>query len=147
MAEFALRPATADDAGAIRWLIINGGINPTGLDWKRFIVALAPDGGVIGCGQIKPHGRDVLELASIAVRPEYRHRGIASAIIERLLQTPGRPLYLMCRSPLGPFYARFGFQGIPQEEMPTYFRRISKLAGMVEAMARAGDFLLVMKLM
>ncbi len=146
MVEYAIRPALEKEAASIRKLIHKVGINPTGLDWKRFVVAVTPEGEMIGCGQLKPHGKHVLELASLAVNPEYRFQGIASAIIEDLLKDPARPLYLMCRSPLGPFYEKFGFQRLELNEMPGYFRRISQLAGLVESLANVDETLLVMKL-
>ena len=110
-----------------------------GLDWKRFIVATNPDGKAIGCGQLKPHGKKTLELASIVVASEYRNQGVARAIIEHLLADSPRPLYLMCRSRLQPLYEKFGFHGISYTEMPRYFQRISKLAGWVEMVARSGE--------
>jgi len=57
-----------------------------GIDWKRFVVAVNAQDEVIGIGQLKPHGREILELASIGVHPEYRSQGIARAIIEYLLR-------------------------------------------------------------
>jgi N-acetylglutamate synthase-like GNAT family acetyltransferase len=146
LAEYSLRPAAETDAGAIRRLILKVGINPTALDWRRFIVATAPEGRVIGCGQIKPHGREIMELASIAVEEKYRKQGIAAAIINELLRTPTRPLYLTCRSRLGPYYERFGFVAIGPDEMPVYFRRLTQVAGILDAVARLGETLLVMKL-
>ena len=110
-----------------------------GLDWKRFVVATDQEGEVIGCGQLKPHGKEIFELASIATRPEYRNQGVARAIIERLLADSPRPLYLMCRSRLEPLYEKFGFHAISYAEMPRYFQRISKLAGWVEMVARSGE--------
>ena len=148
MKDFSLRPALITDFSSIKELIHLGEINPTGLDWKRFVVATDPEGELIGCGQLKPHGREILELASIAVHPKYRNRGVARAIIEYLLADGPRPLYLMCRSRLEPLYKKFGFRAISYEEMPRYFQRISKLAGWVEMVARSGegDGLSVMKL-
>jgi len=148
MTNFTLRPATETDLPSIKTLIYSGGINPTGLAWKRFVVATSPDGKVIGCGQLKPHGKEILELASLAVSSEYRNQGVARAIIEHLLAESPRPLYLMCRSRLEPLYEKFGFRAILYEEMPHYFQRISKLAGWVETVARfgEGDGLSVMKL-
>jgi len=145
---YNLRPALKTDLPSIKELIYVGEINPTGLDWKRFVVATNPDGEVIGCGQLKPHGKEILELASIVVDPEYRNQGVAREIIEHLLANSPRPLYLMCRSRLEPLYEKFGFRAIPYEEMPRYFQRISKLAGWVETVARfgEGDGLSVMKL-
>lgn len=146
MTEYTLQPAAGADFPAIRRLIHEGGINPTGLDWRRFLVAVTPAGEVIGCGQLKPHGEEVIELASIAVAPAFRNRGIASAIIADLLATAPRPLYLMCRSGLGPFYQKFQFQPLEIADMPAYFRRLARLAGLVELLAQSGQTLLVMKL-
>ena len=40
MAEFELRAATEDDFPQIKALIHLVHINPTGLDWRRFLVAV-----------------------------------------------------------------------------------------------------------
>jgi len=148
MTTFTIRPARETDLPAIKELIYSNEINPMGIAWQRFIVATGPDGKVIGCGQLKPHRKEILELASLAVISEYRNQGIARAIIEHLLADSPRPLYLMCRSRLEPLYEKFGFRAIAYEEMPRYFQRISKLAGWVETVAKfgEGDGLSVMKL-
>ena len=105
-----LRPATAADAAVIRSLVYAARINPTGLDWKRFVVAPGPNGEVIGCAQIKPHRDGSRELASLVVAPAWRGNGVARAIIEHLVANHPGPLYLTCRASLGPFYERFGFR-------------------------------------
>ena len=142
---FSLRPATVDDDSAIRRLVQIGRINPTGLDWKRFCVAVTPDGVVIGCGQIKPHMDGSRELASIVVDPAWRGQGVARAIIDRLLDEHPDDVYLMCRSVLGSFYEKFGFRSLSPGEMPKYFRRISQVAGLLHALQDEGDSLLVMR--
>jgi N-acetylglutamate synthase-like GNAT family acetyltransferase len=144
--KYVLRPAHEPESARIRGLIHLVGINPIGLDWRRFVVAVNDRDEIVGCGQIKPHGREILELASVAVYPEHQGKGVARAIIEHLLANSPRPLYLMCESSLGPLYEKFGFGGIPYEEMPRYFQRISKLAGMVTILAHRDERLLVMKL-
>jgi amino-acid N-acetyltransferase len=141
-----VRPARETEASQIRKLIHLVGINPTGLDWKRFVVAVNEQDEMIGCGQLKPHGGDILELASIAVYPEHQGNGIGRAIIEHLLQESSRPLYLICESSNGPLYEKFGFRAIPYEEMPRYFQRLSRLAGLVTTLAQREERLLVMKL-
>jgi N-acetylglutamate synthase-like GNAT family acetyltransferase len=147
LADYTLRPALESEAGQINKLIHLVGINPTGLDWKRFIVAVDTAGQIIGCGQIKPHGRDILELASIGVLPEHRGQGLARAIIEKLLSTESfRPLYLMCMSHNGPLYEKFGFQSMAAAEMPRYFQRIYKLFELAHALKKTDEELLVMKL-
>ena len=146
MENYTLRKAQESESAQIKALIRLVGINPMGLDWKRFIVAVNDREEVIGCGQLKPHGKDILELASIAVVPEYRKRGIARAIIERLLKDSPRPLYLTCVSRMGPLYEKFGFRAIAYEEMPRYFQRLSRLAMALMSLSNRNDELLVMKL-
>jgi len=146
MTDFTLRPARETDFRAIKGLIRLGGINPMGLDWKRFLVAVNADDQVIACGQIKPHGQGILELASIAVHPAGRKQGIARAIIEHLLAGSPRPLFLMCRSGLDPLYQKFGFRGLEYDEMPRYFQRMVKLVDFAKAFSNTNETLLIMKL-
>lgn len=117
-----------------------------GLDWRRFFLAVDSSGRMVGCGQLKPHRGGVLELASIAVDPVYRRSGIARAIIEGLIAEAPRPLYLTCRSRLGDFYRKWGFQPIDQAEMPAYFARLSRLASLFMGSRRDREHLLVMVL-
>ena len=146
MTTHTLRPARESESRAIKALIHLVGINPMGVDWKRFVVAVNDQDDILGIGQLKPHGKDILELASIAIYPEYRGQGIARAIIEHLLKDSPRPLYLMCESKNGALYDKFGFREIPYKEMPRYFQRISRLAGLAGILARQDERLLVMKL-
>jgi hypothetical protein len=131
LADVTLRPATADDAADIKALIHLVRINPTGLDWKRFLVACSADGELIACAQVKPHADGTLELASLAVRPAW------------LSQSP-RPIYLTCRSSLGIFYEKFGFRALTSDELTPYFRRIQRLADTF--LFRKDETLLVMRL-
>jgi N-acetylglutamate synthase-like GNAT family acetyltransferase len=141
----SLRAATVNDAPSISSLVRLSGINPLGLDWRRFIVAVSTTGEVIGCGQIKPHRDGSDELASLAVSPAWQGQGIARKIIDNLCKSHQGDLYLMCRSSLGSLYERCGFQPIDREEMPIYFRRISRLARVTEYLYKDGETLLVMK--
>ncbi len=143
MDDLKLRDAVEADFPAIRALIRQTGINPTGLDWRRFSVAESPVGECIGCGQLKPHSNDSLELASLAVVPAWRGRGVARLIIQALMEKAPRPLYLTCRAPLGSFYEKFGFRVLTRNEMPPYFRRLSRLAGIVGKLLN--ETMLVMK--
>lgn len=120
---FSLRAARREDAQAIRQLIWQVQINPLGLDWKRFLLAVDAEDRLLGCGQLKPHRDASIELASIAVQPNFRGQGIAQAIIEQLLAQTGRPVYLNCAAPMREFYERFGFHSIGPDEMPATFRR------------------------
>jgi N-acetylglutamate synthase-like GNAT family acetyltransferase len=124
---YTLRPARAADFPAIRQLINHVGINPMGLHWERFVLAVDVQGSMIGCGQVKIHGDGSRELASIAVVEPWRSQGVASKIIIHLMEAESEQLYLTCRLELGSFYQRFGFRQAAPHELPTYFRRLSKL--------------------
>ncbi len=141
---FEIRSARQSDFPAIRSLVRLVKINPMNLDWRRFVVAITSEGVLIGCGQIKPHGEGSMELASIAVAPDWRHQGVASAIINRLLTEHPSRLYLTCRANLEAFYARFGFRTIAPQAMPGYFRRISLLFSVIYRLNLIDERLLVM---
>ncbi len=146
MGDYELRAAMESDFPAIRRLIHVVGINPMALDWRRFLIAVDDSGNLLGCGQLKPHGKEIVELASIAVEPGYRKQGIASAIIDQLLGRAPRPLYLICRSTMGPFYERWDFKALATHEMPAYFRRLARLAAVFAPLSGEGGGLLVMEL-
>lgn len=126
MNALSFRPATAAHQPTIRRMIYRAGINPLGLDWRRFLVAEA-DGQIVAIGQIKPHADGSRELASLAVIPSQQGQGIGSAMVRRLLASSSAPLYLTCRAGLQTYYTRFGFRTITLDEMPPYFRRIARL--------------------
>ena len=147
MGEIIIRAAKAEDFSNIRRLIHAVNINPTGLDWKRFLVAFSPANEFLGCGQIKPHRDGSIELASIAVQEHFRGRGVARAIIEKLLVGESRrPLYLMCRLRLVALYEKFGFRIIGRNEMPPYFQMISRAERIFNKSAESMDRLRVMRL-
>jgi N-acetylglutamate synthase-like GNAT family acetyltransferase len=145
METYPIRPARQDEFSEIRRLIRQVGINPTGLDWRRFVVAVDAADQMIGCGQIKPHDGGILELASIAVKPNWRERGVARAIIEHLLDENQGTLYLTCRARLGPLYERFGFRSLRKEEMPDHYRRLYRLAETLQSLRILKEGMLVMR--
>lgn len=145
MSGYEIRSALEIESTQIRKLIDLVGINPMGLDWKRFVVVVE-SGQVVACGQVKPHGSDIRELASIAVHPEYRRRGLARSVIETLLGRHPRPLYLMCMSHNGAMYEKFGFRKLSAGQTPRYFARIKKLFDASKVFRKSHGELLVMKL-
>jgi N-acetylglutamate synthase-like GNAT family acetyltransferase len=141
-----LRNARAEDSPKIKALIYQVGINPLDLNWRHFVIAYDINGEFLACGQVKKHRDGSLELASIAVKPELRNNGVASRIIDHLIETHPPPLYLTCREKLGTFYEKFGFHVIKTEDMPPYFRRIARIANMLGGLKLIPGDLLVMKL-
>ncbi len=115
------------------------------LHWEHFILAVNAQGEMIGCGQIKPHIDGSRELASIAVEQCCRGRGVARAVIERLMQGQTPPLYLTCRSKLVPLYEKFGFRAVERtQEMPAYFRLIARAFKVFRWLFQSEDRLAVM---
>ena len=127
MANFTLRKASESDFAFIKQLVKDSNINPFGLSWERFIVAESA-GEFVGCGQLKPHGDGSVELASLAVLPKYRGQGVAVLLINHLIATGPRPLYLTCRSELRSFYEKYNFRVLATDEMTPYFRRLYRFA-------------------
>ena len=122
-----IRSATEADQAEITRIVRSSNIIPFGLAWPRFLVAEG-EGRIVGVGQVRQHGDGSRELASIAVIPEYRHRGVATAVVNALLARETGDLYLTCRHQLEPFYNRFGFVTVGRNEMSPYFRRLSWIA-------------------
>jgi N-acetylglutamate synthase-like GNAT family acetyltransferase len=149
---FVLRPATAVDEPIIRALIREGRINPFGLHWPKFIVAVdAQNDTVIGCGQLKRINDEVYELASLAVTAVWRRRGVAQAIIHALqekhqAQHPHLPLWLMCESRLVPFYTQYDFVELHDyTQMPRHFARYKRLVSGMMWLFRQRGYLAVMR--
>lgn len=140
-----LRRATAAEAGLIGQMVRQAKINPTGLDWRRFMLAVDETGRVVGCGQLKPHGADAIELASIVVLPEFQGQGIARLLIEHFIQVHPGDLYLMCRPVLQPFYEKFGFYVLSEDQMPAYFRRIAAIFRRLRRVVKSAHGPLIMK--
>lgn len=145
------RRASAADQRAIRALIREAQLNPLSLDWPRFLLAVDDtSGAVVGTGQIKAHGDGSREMASIAVRPAYQGRGIATEIVRRLIAQDAResdaPLYLLCAGDMPPFYERFGFHRLEPATLPPYFRRLTRLTTFAQVFVRAGLTPVVMAL-
>ena len=147
MVNYTIRVATKQDFAAIRRLIHAVSINPTGLNWRHFLVAVTPDNVLLGCGQVKRHFDGSHELASIAVVEQVRGQGVARAVIQKLLEREKvRPIYLMCRARLELLYVKFGFRAIGVSEMPPYFKRICRAERIFNTRAHPEDRLLIMVL-
>jgi N-acetylglutamate synthase-like GNAT family acetyltransferase len=134
-----------EDQAQIRRMVWKAHLNPTGLNWKRFMVAENPDGLVTGCAQIKIHLDGSKELASLVVDPKYQGKGIARLIVEHLIQDQAQDLFLMCQDSMGDFYRQFGFEIIGKQEMSPFFRRINRFASLFQIFNSGNVGLLVMK--
>jgi N-acetylglutamate synthase-like GNAT family acetyltransferase len=142
---YTIRPATEQDQAAIRSLIRKVGINPLGIKWQRFLIAVNEADALIGCGQVKTHRDGSLELASIAVTEAWRKQGIGTAIIRDLKAANGHPLWLTCRFELTSFYEASGFVEFRDiDRMPPHFRRVKRFAKLYQTLTQQKIRLAVM---
>lgn len=140
-----LRPAGAGDAPFIKQSIRQARLNPQGLDWRRFTIAVDPAGQPIGCIQLKPHRGGYQELASLVVERPWRKQGVAKLLVEHIKAQAGRPLWLMCGSHLIPFYQKFDFAEVKDPAgMPAYFRRMQRLMSWFTLFLAGNHYLAVM---
>lgn len=79
---------------------------------------------IIGCVRIKELSSDTLELASLAVKPDYRNKGIGSKLIKKVLtKEKGRPIYLLCSSEKENFYKQNNFHLIKPSDLPEIMKK------------------------
>jgi N-acetylglutamate synthase-like GNAT family acetyltransferase len=119
---FVIRPAQSQDAKLIRRRIWRERLDPTKLDWRKFVVAEAPDGAILGFAQMKDLGGGIREFGSLVVEPAHRGQGIGGALLRYFLERFPLPIYLMCGHHRVSYYRRFGFSVLQPSEMPTRLR-------------------------
>lgn len=126
---FWLRRAHREDKRVIKYLVRSAGLNPFGLNWRRFTIAASEKDPIIGCVQAKPHRDGALELASLVVKPAWRSHGVGGSLIADVKARSNGELWLMCRDTLTDYYTRFDFDIISDAaQMTPYFWRIWLLA-------------------
>lgn len=142
---FRLRNATAADQTAIKVMVRAARLNPFGLKWQRFVLAVTAENEIIGCVQLKPHRVNVLELASLVVVKGWRRKGVARLLIENLKENAGPPIWLMCMSRLEKFYEQFGFRQMTLgQPMPGYYRWLLRMGFIVNRFGPKGQQLTIM---
>jgi N-acetylglutamate synthase-like GNAT family acetyltransferase len=125
--QIAIRAAEAADGAAIRELVRAERLNPTGLDWRNFVVA-ARGREIVGTAQLRPVALGVAELGSLAVAPAERGRGLAARLVEAALaRAPERVLVIAPRS-RAVYFAPWGFRTVPFAAAP-WRVRINYLMG------------------
>lgn len=92
-------------------------------DVNQFMVA-KNEKKIIGCVRIKVFSGESLELASLAVLPEYQGQGIGSELIRKLLLSkPARPIFLLTSLDKEKFYQRFDFNIINPDNLPEELKK------------------------
>ncbi len=87
---------------------------------KEYVVAGAPDGGLVGCGSLKIYSRDLAEIAGLAVHADHQGTGVGRALTEALIgeaRAHGLSEVLaLTRKPT--FFLRLGFVPAEKEHFP-----------------------------
>ena len=105
----AIRAATADDQSAIVGLVHSERLNPHGLDWSNFVVAVDGD-ELIGAAQIRRHKDGSRELGSLVVDRSHRRQGLASRLIDTLLAAEAGRVLVITGKVRAAYFARWGFR-------------------------------------
>jgi amino-acid N-acetyltransferase len=75
---------------------------------------------VVGCGALHIYWENLAEIRALAVAPEMTHRGVGTALVERLLDEARdleiEQVFLFTYEPR--FFARFGFMQVEHRTMP-----------------------------
>ena len=149
----SFRRATPDDVSVARQRLLQEAMNPLSISTKTLLVAYDSDANsdddLLGFGQIRPLDNQWSELASLYVLPEFRTKGIGSALVQQLLEdhddddssssSQSKSVCLLTLRPTISFYEPFGFSTVTNEdtkELPVSIqveeqigRGISKLLG------------------
>lgn len=120
--DITIRPAAGDDAEPIRRLVRSERLNPRGLDWPNFIVAVDAQ-RLIGAVQMRRHADGSRELGSLVVRPEARGRGLSARLIDTLLASQTQTVHMITAAAHAARYRHWGFRPVQPAEAPRAVRR------------------------
>ena len=116
-----LKPAQAADMPGIEELIAEVDGDRVDLVADQFVVAKDEDGKILGCGRLRPYP-EFCEIASLAVAPDGRSKGLGREIVNSLLSRFQGPIYLICEYNVVEFFRRFDFALLPESAMPAGLR-------------------------
>jgi amino-acid N-acetyltransferase len=129
-----MRRAVALDQLAITQLVHGERLNPHGLDWANFVVAVMGN-TVMGAAQMRQHPDGSRELGSLVVSRAHRGRGIAGRLINALLARHTGAVHVITRHTNAGHYRRWGFVVIEACDAPRSVRRNRLLGQMVSVLA------------
>jgi amino-acid N-acetyltransferase len=130
----SIRRAEASDQTAITQLVRGERLNPNGLGWANFIVAVMGN-TLVGAVQMRQHADGSRELGSLVVSRAHRGQGMAGRLISALLaRHPGR-VHVITRHTNAGHYRRWGFAVIGAGDASGSVRRNRLLGQMASVLA------------
>lgn len=133
-----VRPATSADLAAVEQLLTDSDLPLVGVKdaLDTFVVAEA-DGQLVGVAGLEICCDDAL-LRSVAVRPEWRSKGVGRAVVTRAIaeaESRGlRALYLLTTT-AEHYFPSFGFARIDREAVPEDVRKTEEFTSACPASA------------
>ncbi|MBX3049944.1 MAG: GNAT family N-acetyltransferase [Caldilineaceae bacterium] len=141
-----LRPASREERWLIVRRILREKLDPTKLDWRKFVVAEDANGAILGFAQMKDWGQGVREFGSLVVEAESRGQGIGGKLLAHFLDEFPRPVYLFCGGHNVAYYLRFGFRRLKQEyEIPGPLQHKWRMAQFFSRLFKANVALMVIE--
>ncbi|HEV8566819.1 MAG TPA: GNAT family N-acetyltransferase [Actinoplanes sp.] len=129
-----VRRAREHDQAAITAMVRQARLNPADLRWPRFVVA-EHDGRIVGVAQLRLHPDGACELASLAVTPSARGQGVATKLVDALLQTQASEVYTLIDRPYVDHFRRWGFHEVDRAGLPRSVARVYRIGRAVTAVA------------
>ena len=130
----SVRRATAGDQEEITRLVRAARLNPAGLAWPAFVVA-EDDGRLVGAAQLRRHPDAAVELASLVVDGPARGAGVATSMVDVLLETETGPVHTIIDRRFAGHFARWGFTPVPPAELPRSIRRTLRIGRIITGVA------------
>jgi N-acetylglutamate synthase-like GNAT family acetyltransferase len=127
-----VRRATAEDQPSVSAIVRRARLNPSGLAWAAFVVAEL-DGRLVGTAQLRRHPDGALELASLVVEPAARRAGVATSMVDALLQPESSAVYTIVDRRFAGHFARWGFAPVAPAALPRSVRRTLRIGRIVTA--------------
>lgn len=128
--DIILRPAELQDVHHIHLLLHDYAVQGVLLDrseeditfyLKNFTVAVDGSGSLLGCMAVRDFGGELLEVRSLAIRPELRKSGIGRKLIAKAIARLDEEYknYRLFALTLQPgFFERLGFEIVEKELFP-----------------------------
>ena len=117
-----VRQARPDDQPVITAMVRRARLNPSGLQWHRFVVS-ERDGRAVGVAQLRQYADGTKELASLVVEPSERQHGIATQMVDALLAHETAAVYALIDQRFVGHFARWGFDQANPSGLPRPLRR------------------------